>query len=130
MYEKNDINGVEPSDGGTQDKTTESVAVKTTRSNKPPKRTGWLKVLLASGGIAVTVLGTGLIAQRDAALDSATAVGTGRSGTVVLDLEPVPTAAAPGGGDVQLNTSGSQGFRQSQAGSGFPGALAQSRSSR
>jgi hypothetical protein len=63
---------------------------------KPPKRTDWLKVTLATGGIALTMLGTGLIAQREAGqANAADAVQDGgSSGTI--DLQPIPTAISPG----------------------------------
>lgn len=75
----------------TQDPSNETGA----GSRKPPKRTGWLKVTLATGGIALTMLGTGLIAQREASqAGAADAVPDGGSFNTI-ELQPIPTVISP-----------------------------------
>jgi len=128
MADSNPINGDKLSELNASAPAQTPVAMKMSRSNRPSKRTGWLKVLLASAGIAVTVMGTGLIAQQDA--DATRVDVAADTGLATMNLEPVPTAAAPVRSAAQLNSSGAQGFRQLPTGSTFPGPMAQSRSSR
>lgn len=58
---------------------------------KPPKRTGWLKVTLATGGIALTMLGTGLIAQREAGQAGAASAAPDGGSSNTIELQPIPT---------------------------------------
>ena len=86
------------------------------------KDTGWLKTLLATSGVALTIIGSGLIAQRDAS--SATAAAASPATTTTLMLEPVPTAAAHSAATgATLDAGRAAGLR-------FPGAMTLSRSSR
>lgn len=79
---------------------------------KPPKRTGWLKVTLATGGVALTVLGTGMIAQREARQTSSAAPAATRP-LVDVDLQPIPTLVPLDG--LSSSESAQQGSLQLQA---------------
>jgi len=101
------------------------------RQSRPARRaparkdTGWLKALLATSGLALTIIGSGLIARRDAS-SAAVAPAEATTPTLTLTLDPVPTAAAPSAASgVTLDAGSSRPARLV-----FPGAMTLSRSSR
>ncbi len=108
----------------------EATAVKAPRGAARPSRqarksTGWLKTLLATSGVALTIIGSGLIAQRDASSGVVAPDGATTS-TLTLTLDPVPTAAAPSAATGTALDAGSHRTARLV----FPGAMTLSRSSR
>lgn len=100
---------------------------------KPPKRTGLLKVTLATGGIALTVLGTGIIAQREPA-SSAPATPVETQPLVNVDMQPIPTVIPLDGLTSESAQLGSQQLQAPSLSSAqqqfLMRSFAQSRSSR
>ncbi len=97
-------------------------------SKQPARSNGWLKVALAGSGIALTVLGTGLIA-REAAGQTQTNVRTDSALQAIPTVMPVPSRSRSNrssrGSRQQLQAPG-----QSSQGLQMPGGFTQSRSSR
>ena len=106
------------------------------KGNRPPaKSTGWLKATLAGSGIALTVLGTGLIAREAAGQTPNTVTVSETTVDASNTLPAIPTVVAPSG-SARFGRNSTRSFRQQlqapgQFGQSFqmPG-FAQSRSSR
>ncbi|MFZ2489376.1 MAG: hypothetical protein WAZ19_14785 [Anaerolineae bacterium] len=59
--------------------------------SKPSRNNGWLKVTLASSGVALTILGTGMVARQQDAVPATSIASLGSAQAV--DLQPIPTVA-------------------------------------
>ena len=65
----------------------------TPTSRRPVRQNGWLKMTLATSGIALTILGTGLLAKNDAA--AVNTMSTGLTSEVETAVKALPTLVVP-----------------------------------
>ena len=91
------------------------------RNDKSDRNLMKLKVALAAGGLAVTMIGAGLLGQENGALPVDTTVRAATESSVTgnteismpeefdLDLEAIPTVAAPTFGNAPLAFGRSSG---------------------